>query len=152
MFRKSLVSAALGSVLTCASPNFSTAAIVSGNYFEDSISMNCNGMFGCTQYFAPLPETLSGKSILIREINCSMNVGLGLQVMKVYINDSINGYNARRGQNIAVNPSIRGGFGIQQSMYYLIAGGPPRVLSIYMVATNTSDQFTGSCSISGDIK
>jgi len=151
LMNSGLLRAAVLAAGTIIAPAASEALTISGTYFEDSISINCNSEFACNRYFTPLPSVLTGKFLMLREINCTMNVNQGLQRMSLFIADSTSGLNTRRYQHLAVDVATKNTFGIYQPMHFKISGGPPRVLGFYIVAGNTATQFTGSCNVIGEI-
>lgn len=119
-----------------------------GIHYTSSATASCPTLTGCTINF---PEVTGSKPLQIREISCEITTSPTSVITRVQLGQT-KGYGwwawrAYPRAEIIFTGSTRR-YGIQQSMYYVVAAGNQP--SLHINVTPASAEFTMTCSLYGN--
>lgn len=124
-------------------------AVVSGNYYEDTVSFFCHNHVDCVFSFPTMPQATAGYVVVLDRLSCEANVSTGLGQGKIYLTD--NGLSERRPHFLTMSPVV-GPLSFSEPLHYMIAGGPPRAITIRFYSRGTANIFQGTCTVVGLIQ
>lgn len=130
-----------------------SAYTLSGTYYEDTIVLpnSCDNFTACTAKFQ-LPAATAGKFFYLRTAACFGTVQGELVRGHFYLSDGLSDENARRYQGLALPGRGPNQFSWREDLNIKVAGGPPRVINIFMLKNVGGGAWTTvNCSIIGEL-
>jgi len=124
---RSLGIAVFAGVVSMSAAMPASALTISGDYFEDTASINCaNNVFNCQLPFPVLPSALTGKFVVIETVSCTVAAPGSIVRASMFITD--NGTNPRR--TLFFTPPPSGTLSFSGHVGQKVSGGPPRQMFV----------------------